>query len=142
MPDLLWRWMANAIGLLGLTLIFALGIGVFATTSVSFTAWLVLYIVCVLAFIACAFGWPRPWDSATWFATAFYAILFAAIFYGANGALDALHGRDRNGPEVARSLGGLQVWFVLFPGIASVSLGCALRNSIRNGRCTPSARSD
>lgn len=66
---------ASAIGLLGLTFFYGLGTAVPASVMVSFTAWVVLYFVCVLA-------------------------LFAAIFYAANGALEALHGPHRTGRNV------------------------------------------
>ena len=126
MQTVLRSWAASAAGLLGLSLSYGLGSSLVATEAVSFTAWVSLYASCVLAFGVIPVRRAGPWRAATWLKAAFCAALFAAIFYGANGAVDALRGPHRAGPAVARSLDGLALWFVLFPGIVSVALGQAL----------------
>lgn len=133
-------WAASAAGLLVLTLFYAFGSIQLAPTAALFTAQVVLYAICVLAFIALGVFGSGARDAATWLTVASYAALFAAIFYGANGALDALHGPHRPGPDVDQSLGGLTLWFALCPGAASVALGKALCTAIRGSSRRPDRR--
>ena len=85
-------------------------------------AWVGLYAVVLVATLAALRG---PWRSpsvvsaATWL---MYAVLLSLWFFGANVGLDALHGAHRSKADVALHLGGLELWFVLCPGAASVAL--------------------
>lgn len=67
--------------------------------------------------------------AATWIAVAAYAVFFAIFFATAAFALDALHGAHRPKTEVARHLGGLELWIVLCPGLFSLALAAAWRTS-------------
>jgi hypothetical protein len=113
--------------LTALTVSYGLGVGLLATATVSRGAWSLLYLVCVAACFAIPRFFHSKASAMTWLIAAFYAALFAAMFYGANAGLDALHGSSRNATRVADELGGLELWFVLCPGAFSVSLGTALR---------------
>ena len=100
-------------------------------SGVSPLAWTTLYVgalaVAVLAMrhitlpLKAALGWGLQ------------SVLLALIFFGANGGLDALHGAHRPKAEVARYLGGLELWFVLCPGAASVALALAVAAISRGG---------
>ena len=75
-------------------------------TATTFAAQVALNVICVLALIALgAFPFGAR-DVAARLAAASYATLFAAIFYGANGVLDALHGSHPPGFEVAQRRAG------------------------------------
>ena len=119
---------AHLAGLFGLTLVFSIGCCVPASAAPSTVAITVLYGACVLVY--CAVSACRQMPAVRWFAMACYAALLAAIFYGANGALDALHGANRARPDVASAIGGLELWFVLCPGAVSVALGHAVRSAL------------
>ena len=85
-------------------------------------AWVGLYAVVLVATLAALRG---PWRSPSVVSAAawlMYAVLLSLWFFGANVGLDALHGAHRVHPDVARHLGGLELWFVLCPGAASVAL--------------------
>jgi hypothetical protein len=93
--------------------------------SVGVGAWLALHGLLALGLIAlntvpCA---PARWPARTWLALAFYAVFFAAFFAGANFALDALHGAQRQRVEIAPQVGGLELWQVLCPGVFSFAIG-------------------
>ncbi len=67
-----------------------------------------------------------------WARLAFYALFFALFFAAANFALDALHGAQRPKADIARQLGGLEVWFVLCPGVVSMALFGALFGALHD----------
>ena len=127
-------WNAKAAGLGILTLCFALGATAMSTAAVSLRAWLVLYALCVAVAAVIWAARPELARATTWLVAASYAALFAAIFYGANLALDALQGPHRNDGSVAHHLEGLELWFVLCPGMVSVAWGSWLHTVMR-GRC-------
>jgi len=108
--------------LLAQTFVFSLGAVAVPSGLVATGAWVGLYLaVSAASSLAAYLGWPR-WPAWTWLAALGYTLLFAALFCGANLALDALHGAHRPNADVARHLGGLELWFVLFPGIASMAV--------------------
>jgi hypothetical protein len=114
--------MANAAGFAILTLTYWLVVRLTAAGAVELPAWTALYIVCaaVAATLWCgpAAGWPRR----RWLKVAFYCPFLALIFYGANGALDALHGEHRLRARPEEAFGGLELWHMLFPGATAVAV--------------------
>ncbi len=143
MRSALRQGVAGLAGMLCLTLLYGFGSFLFATETVSYTAWVSLYGVCALVFAVIRASGVGAGAAGPWLAVALHAALFAVIFFGAGLALDALHGVHRAGPDVAGSLGGLALWFVLCPGVVSVALGQALSNvvsapqSTRRAGCPP-----
>lgn len=73
-----------------------------------------------------------------WLAGAMCSLLSAALLFGANAALDALWGAERLKSHAAEALGGLELWFVLWPGVCSVCVAAALRAALT--RRAPGAR--
>lgn len=63
--------------------------------------------------------------AARWLGVALLAAIGAAYLIGAEGALDTLHGAHRPKADVAGALGGLELWFVLCPGVVSLEIGGA-----------------
>ena len=94
-------------------------------TDVTAVAWAGLYLCSALATVAL----PRwvPLNAAGWLAAAGCALLFSAMFWGANFGLDALHGAHRHKADVAQYLGGLELWLALCPGVVSAALGAAVQ---------------
>jgi hypothetical protein len=85
-----------------------------------------------ILYAACASGLlltgrkARDWLSPTaWLAYAMYSVSFALIFYGVNEALDILYGAGRAKSDVASHIGGLELWWILCPGVFSVAVASA-----------------
>ena len=120
--------MANAAGLFLLSALFWLGAGVLCTLAVSAAAWTGLYAVCGVAALVL---WASELVKAKilgWMCAAHCAVLLAAFCYGVNGGLDALYGIHRHRSHPEDRLGGLELWFMLCQGAASVALAGAARS--------------
>lgn len=119
------------------TLAFGLAFMPIAAQPVAPLAWVGLYLAtALLAVLAAWWRWPR-WPARTWLYACFCSLLLAASFWGANFALDALHGAARRKAEVTSTLGGLELWFVLCPGVASIAVS-GLARSLLEGNARPS----
>lgn len=94
--------------------------------GVALTAWWALYGVCVLLALVLVRTTPFALSPRSWLYLAGCAVLLAALFFGANAGLDVLHGAGRPKADVAQQLGGLELWCVLCPGLASVAVACAV----------------
>ena len=119
------RWQLAAPALLVQALVFAAGVAALQRAGVSAAAWAGLYLCAAVATVT-APCWG-PLRAGLWLALAGYALLFSALFWGANFGLDALHGAHRHKADVAQRLGGLELWFVLCPGVVSVALAAAVQ---------------
>jgi hypothetical protein len=64
-----------------------------------------------------------------WTIRAAYCALLAILFYGANQARDLLCGPERLKAALPGWFGGLELWWILCPGIASVCLAAAAARS-------------
>jgi hypothetical protein len=89
-------------------------------------AWWALYAVCMLLAMLLVKSRSLALRSGAWLYLAGCAVLLAGLFFGANAGLDVLHGASRPKADVAQQLGGLALWCVLCPGLASVALACAV----------------
>ena len=69
--------------------------------------------------------------SLTWLSRAGQSVALALLFYGANAARDVLLGLDRPKAETPAWLGGLELWWILCPGAASVALAAAAAHRVR-----------
>lgn len=99
-------------------------------------AWLAVYAI-GLVFLACA---PRhrlyPQAPAWWLRVLLYSVLLAAIFFGADWALNTLGNSVKGRATLPAAFGGLELYAVLAPGVASVALGAwvgALLQAARGG---------
>ena len=97
-------------------------VAVIPPRSVTLAAWTALYAIALVAFLYVDRAARPNWSSRTWLAVVFYSLFFAGIFYGANLGLDVLHGANRPKAEVARYLGGVEIWFFLCPGVSAFAL--------------------
>jgi len=98
--------------------------------SVTPAAWASLYALAVLAFVCFRFVVDLKWPARKWFIVLFYALFLALVFYGANIGLDVLHGANRRKADVARYLGGLEIWFFLCPGVAAFAVAGLLQAAL------------
>lgn len=92
-------------------------------TAVMPLAWLVLYGTCVVLGLPLWTRWAADWNGWQWARLAGYALFFALYLVSANIGLDVLHGVHRRRSYPEQDLGGMELWFVLFPGLAAVALG-------------------
>lgn len=69
--------------------------------------------------------------SLTWLSRAAQCVVLALLLYGANAARDVLFGLDRPQAETPAWLGGLELWWILCPGAASVALAAAAARGVR-----------
>ena len=115
--------MGTIAGLLAHAISFAGFVTILPTLSVSLAAWLVLYAVGVIVVLL----GPRltlvAYTARGWSLALFYAVLSAVIFAGADLALQALGNAVKPRAIVPPALGGLEFYFLLVPGVASVALG-------------------
>ena len=128
----------TSIALVVLSLAYWLSVFALSASRVTAVAWVCLYAACLLGAI---FSWVRLPSSAGvrfWLSSAGYSLLLAALFFGANGALDALHGAHRAKAQVAESLGGLELWFVLCPGVLVVCVAGCVRSLLIAAEATAS----
>jgi hypothetical protein len=128
------RQMANAAGLAAITAVYWLIVALLRDAPVVWLAWAVLYAVCLLLGLGAWRVWRPEAGVRFWAVAAFRVLLLAGIFYGANGGLDALYGSDRQRARVEAGLGGMELWFVLCPGLFSVAVGSALRAAVLSRR--------
>lgn len=118
-------------GLAALTVCYGAGAALLHAAAVSAAAWAALYAAGVIALLALPYSRAGRVPARRWLTAAGLTVLLAGIFFGADGALDALNGARRAKTQVAAHLGGLELWFVLCPGAASVALAAAVRARLR-----------
>ena len=99
------------------------------TMSPAFWAgsWAIATLVAVLLALP-AIG---PVRSRDWLWLAGGSVWFAAIFFGANRGLDALHGPRPSPLDTGGSLGGFELWYALCPGLTSIALAGWVRSLLR-----------
>jgi hypothetical protein len=101
------------------------GFALFDSAGVLLRAQSALYVCCVLALLYLR---RSTWSAApakSWLVRAAYSVLLALLFYGANRAQDILYGPERLKSNLPGWLGGLELWWILCPGIASIALAAA-----------------
>ncbi len=111
-------------------------VAVLQAAAVAPQAWALLFGACIACALLCPDKTIRALSPGAWLYGAFCALLVAAFFFGANIGLDALHGANRPKAHVAASLGGLELWFVLCPGLSSFAIAMAMI-SCRSRSCSP-----
>jgi hypothetical protein len=70
-------------------------------------------------------GTAGPTATLTWLVRAAQSVALALLFYGANAGRDVLFGLERLKAETPAWLGGLELWWILCPGAASIALAAA-----------------
>ena len=131
----------RALALTCLTTAYAVGVALLHRAAVTPAAWAGLYGVCVIAALALWGGAAGRAPVTAWLAGGMHALWLAALFFGADGALDALNGPLRSKARVAEALGGLEVWFFFCPGMVAVALGGAVHSGVMAWR-SPRGRSN
>jgi hypothetical protein len=122
--------MGTAIALLAQFAVFWLVVAAIPAGSVAPAAWVVLYAVAALAFVHFRFVLNVKWSARKWFIVLFYSLFLAMFFYGANIGLDVLYGANRRKADVARYLGGLEIWFFLCPGVTAFAVAGLLQSTL------------
>ena len=120
--------MANAIGLSALTVLFWSGVAVLSPAAISTIAWASLYGLCVVVSITLWSYGPGRAKSRDWLWAAVYAVLLATFCYGVNSGLDVLYGVHRHRAHPEELLGGLELWFILCPGVVAIAMAGATRS--------------
>lgn len=131
--------------LAALSLSFWCTVAMLGSAGVQTEAWLVLYGLCASLSLLALWRRTPSFAPTTWLYLTVCVTLLAAVFLGANVGLDALNGAHRAKPDVAGAIGGLELWLVLFPGVASSTLACAVGTAAAafrspNIRTAPSSR--
>ena len=126
--------MGTAAGLLAHLLSFVVVVATVATPSVSLIAWLTLYGVGAAYLLIGPYA-PLPKLSARQWAMLFvYALILAVIFAGAEFGLQTLGNSVKPRGVLPSYLGGLEPYFMLVPGVASVALGELARKAVAHFR--------
>jgi len=86
-------------------------------------AWLVLYAAGAVFLCAAPGHRAYPRSIKAWLAVAFYSVLLAAVFFGADFALQTLGNSARPRASLPSWFGGLELYYVLVPGVTSVAIG-------------------
>ena len=97
-------------------------------STVGTAAWLALYACCAATLAVSASIARMKLGLLAWLQVLFYALLLAAIFFGADFALDTLRGAVRPRSQLPAFFNGLEFYFVLAPGVASIAVGGAARS--------------
>jgi hypothetical protein len=119
--------LADGAGLAALGAGYWLGVAAVPAGTVRPGAWAALFALCCAAAVPLWRSRWAPRDVTGWGLLALRCALGAAVLFGADFAGDALHGSGRAKADVAHSLGGLQLGFVLCPGATALALAGALR---------------
>ncbi|HEU5297840.1 MAG TPA: hypothetical protein VFU71_23920 [Burkholderiaceae bacterium] len=92
----------------------------------SYAKWM-LYACCLSSWWWVRAHGQAAWATASlsWLSRAGQSVLLALLFYGGNAGRDVLFGPDRLKAATPEWLGGLELWWILCPGVASVALAAA-----------------
>ena len=123
--------MLSAVALLIQAAAFWLAVCLIPINAVGTAAWLMLYGCCaaILAVSSSVARLNLEW--LAWLRVLFYALLLSVIFLGADFALDILRGSVKPRGQLPVFFDGLELYFVLMPGVASVAIGGAARGMLR-----------
>ena len=112
------------------SIVFWLGAWLLRDQGVSMVAWAVLYVCCVSAAVALQLSSFAAYQlpPRAWLLFAVNSALVAALFWGANTALDLINAPHRPRDDWATHLGGLELWFALCPGVVSVAISSYVRS--------------
>ena len=126
--------MGTAAGLLTHWLSFALVVTTVAPPSVSPVAWLALYGVGVGYMLIGPYVRIPKLSARQWALLLMYSVLLAVIFAGAEFGLQTLGNSVKPRGVLPAYLGGLEPYFMLVPGVASVALGELARKAVSHFR--------
>ena len=122
--------MATAAALLAHLLSFVFVVTTVATPSVSFLAWLALYGLGAGYLLIGSYVRIPKLSARQWAMLFLYALLLAVIFAGAEFGLQTLGNSVKPRGVLPAYLGGLEPYFMLVPGVASVALGELARHAV------------
>jgi hypothetical protein len=115
-----------------LTIVYWSSFALFDPAGVAGIARAVLYHCCIAAMLFVDRSTLVNAPAIVWTIRAAYCVLLAAFFYGANQARDILYGPERLKADLPGWFGGLELWWILCPGIASVLLAVAAARGLRS----------
>ena len=124
---------ADAVGFGVLAALLAAVFGALPAGSMSTAGWTGAFATAALASLLLRSPRIGPTRPRGWLGLAGASMLFAAIFFGANGALDALNGPRPSPLDSGGSLGGFELCYALCPGLTSVALAGWARSLYRRG---------
>jgi len=118
-----WIIMRLIIAVLVHAVAFWATVGLIGLTTVSDSVWIVVYTAGMGATAASTLPCASGIRAKTWRATLMHSCLFAALFAGADFALTELGNSARPRAPLPMLVGGLDLHFLLLPGVTSVALG-------------------
>ena len=122
--------MGTVASLLTHLLSFAGVVAAVATPSVSFLAWLALYGVGAAYLLIGPYVRIPKLSARQWAILLGYALLLSVIFAGIELGLQTLGNSVKLRGVLPSYLGGLEPYFMLVPGVASVALGELARHAV------------
>ena len=100
------------------------------SNSVAPLAWIVVYICGVATLLLTDRLLQRRLSLTTWLKLFVHALLLAAIFFGADFGLEALKGSIKPRAALPAFLHGLELYYLLVPGVTSVTLAGAVGSAL------------
>ena len=82
-----------------------------------------------------------PRSPVAWLATFVYAILLAAVFAGADFAMEALGNSIRSRAPLPPAFGGLELYWLLVFGVATVAVGALVGSTVERRAHSPAKSS-
>lgn len=101
------------------------------TAGVAATAWVVAYAGGVAYLLAAPHLHGARLSPVQSLKLLGYCVLVAALFFGADSALNALGNSVKTRQALPAAFGGLEVWFLLVPGVAAPALGSWVTGVLR-----------
>ncbi len=122
---------ATALSATVLTIVYWGGFALFDPAGVAWVARTVFYACCVATLLLARRSAWSVAPAIVWMVRAAYCVLLAVLFYGVNQARDVLYGPERPKADLPGWLGGLELWWILCPGLVSVFLAVAAARRLR-----------
>lgn len=97
-----------------------------ATNPVPQVSWLALLALGLIVTVVLQLQSRWSVSARSWVLCAIYVALLASLFFGADFALSALGTSVKPRAELPAFLNGLELYYLLVPGVASVALGVAV----------------
>ena len=102
-------------------------------------AWLAVFTVGWVFLILAPNHQAYPKSQGTWLKAALYTLLLASLFFGTDFALHALGNTVKPRAALPPYLGGLELYWLLVPGVLSVATG-GLAGAVLERRSQPQAK--
>jgi hypothetical protein len=107
------------------------------SAGVAAAAWVVVYVAGALYLVATQLVPRLRLSVAQALRLLGYSVLVATLFFGANLALTALGNSVKPRQPLPSALGGLELWYLLVPGVAAVALASVVFGLLRRKLSSP-----